>query len=69
MWRFSCCADCNGAPKFSPSRRQPWREGTGAGDLFGPDNRLAKLRATYYQAGLVMPFARSKTSLGVSFKF
>ncbi len=40
--------------------RQDTHLTTGGGDLFGPDNRLAKFHATYYQAGIVMPFARSR---------
>jgi opacity protein-like surface antigen len=34
---------------------------TGAGDLFGPDNRVAKIHTTYYQAGVLVPFARSRS--------
>lgn len=41
--------------------RQDTHLTTGAGDLFGPDNRLAKFHVTYYQAGVLVPFARSRT--------
>ena len=33
---------------------------TGGGDLFGPDHRLARIHTTYYQAGVLVPFARSR---------
>jgi len=40
--------------------RQDTHLTTGGGDLFGPDNRLAKFHATYYQAGVLVPFSRSR---------
>lgn len=40
--------------------RQDTHLTTGSGDLFGPNNSVAKLDATYYQAGVLVPFARSR---------
>jgi len=40
--------------------RQDTHLTTGRGDLFGPDNRLARFHATYYQAGVLFPFSQSR---------
>lgn len=40
--------------------RQDTHLTTGSGDLFGADNRLARFHATYYQAGILFPFSRSR---------
>jgi len=40
--------------------RQDTHLTTGSNDLFGPDNRVARFHATYYQAGVLFPFSRSR---------
>lgn len=40
--------------------RQDTHLTAGGDDLFGPDQRLAKFYVTYYQAGVLVPFARSR---------